>query len=406
MTMLAPPAPFSPARESWKSYMLRFNGFLEANDLSALPDNRKRAFFLCHCGPEVFEMAQALSEPAEVQKVPWATLQETLRAHYAPLPSRMVSRFEFWRRSQEEGETVDQYVAALRKAAAHCEYRNPEEAMLERLVLGLRDRRLQRRLLPKPNLTLKMVLEEARANEDSTDEGDEIQRLRFERKTGNPETGERPPFCARCGGDHPKAGCRFQDAICQRCERKGHIARACRASQPALHRQRQPATQTGFRKAQFPKPKRRETPQTTIGYISEYPCEHPLKKIHVTVLIEGSPCDMEVVTSSCMTIVSWKTIKAAVPELAKKQLTPQKVLLKTYQGYRIPVIGRGSFQVKFNNFVGPLQLTVVKDDRPSLLGLEWFDALGLGLSFQDDGIKELTKEFADVFNGSLEGDSS
>ncbi|KAG8139217.1 hypothetical protein E2320_001995, partial [Naja naja] len=51
--------------------------------------------------------------------------------------------------------------------------------------------------------------------------------------------------------------------------------------------------------------------------------------------------------------------------------------LKDYQGNYIPVIGSGSFQVKFKEFVGLLQLTMVDGTLPSLLRI---DSLGLAVT--------------------------
>lgn len=106
------------------------------------------------------------------------------------------------------------------------------------------------------------------------------------------------------------------------------------------HPTRQPEGQPGFRKTQFQRNNHREPSlaqraratstreyqHTTIGH-SNVP---NLEKIHITVLIEGFPCSMAVDTGSSLTIVSWNTIKKAVPELEKKQLEPQKLVLKDY----------------------------------------------------------------------------
>ncbi|XP_070592531.1 uncharacterized protein [Erythrolamprus reginae] len=38
--------------------------------------------------------------------------------------------------------------------------------------------------------------------------------------------------CAGCRGNHPRQRCPFRDAICRHCNRRGHIAEACRAPLP------------------------------------------------------------------------------------------------------------------------------------------------------------------------------
>ena len=40
--------------------------------------------------------------------------------------------------------------------------------------------------------------------------------------------------CYRCGEAHQAAKCRFKQATCHKCKKKGHIAKVCRSSQVGL----------------------------------------------------------------------------------------------------------------------------------------------------------------------------
>ncbi|XP_070803704.1 F-box DNA helicase 1-like [Pituophis catenifer annectens] len=120
-----------------------------------------------HCGPAVFKMAKVLAAPAELRTMTWTSLQRILKAHYAPQSSSLVRRQEFYRRDQREGETISEFVAILREIAAACDFVSLEEAMRDRLVLGLRDLTLQSRLLARPQITFKEALKEASAMEAS-----------------------------------------------------------------------------------------------------------------------------------------------------------------------------------------------------------------------------------------------
>ncbi|KAG8139620.1 hypothetical protein E2320_002394 [Naja naja] len=106
--------------------------------------------------------------PQTVKAVSWEELQEVLGNHYAPKPSRS-RRHAFRQRTQAENESVSEYVAALRSAALHCGFRDQlDDMLLDQLVCGVRDLRLQRRLLAKADLTLKQGIEEAQAVELSS----------------------------------------------------------------------------------------------------------------------------------------------------------------------------------------------------------------------------------------------
>ncbi|XP_058020550.1 uncharacterized protein LOC131188905 [Ahaetulla prasina] len=411
--------------------MARFECFLEANELQGVSDNRKRAYFLSHCGPEVFDTTESLSEPTPVQSVPWQTLQTMLRAHYAPVPSKFVQRFELRQRVQREGESISVYMAALRKAATHCEYRDLEDTLLEQLICGVRDIRLQRRLLSKSNLTLAMALDEARAHEMSTKAAETLQKpntpnaaakatpvhseeIQAESNseeeeevfhTGRPERGDRDE-CVSCGGQHQRQNCRFKDAICRRCEKKGHIAQACRAPQPSRPKFK-PANQQGARSAkqpgigQFKKGAKLNQTTVRVGHAST----RLEKKIFTKTYIEGVQCKMEVDTGSSIMIMSWDTIARDLPDIAKRQLQPQKLRVQDYQGNRIPVRGVTSVRVKYGQFKKTLPITIVDGNLPSLLGLDWFRALGMGITgVHRSGVKlkdKLLREFEDVFQDSL-----
>ena len=67
----------------------------------------------------------------------------------------IVRRFQFNTRKQQAGETVAEYVAALHKAAEFCNYGDSLSEMLrDRLVCGITDTSVQKRLLAEKDLTL------------------------------------------------------------------------------------------------------------------------------------------------------------------------------------------------------------------------------------------------------------
>ncbi|KAG8123025.1 hypothetical protein E2320_018415 [Naja naja] len=127
-------APFDVLSETWESYIERFDCFLEANDLVDLTSSQRRALFLNFCGKQMFDTARTLLAPQPLNAVTWEALMAKLKNHYAPTPSRIARR-------------------------------QLDEVLLDGLVCGLKDLRIQRRLLAKPDLTLQSALDEACAAE-------------------------------------------------------------------------------------------------------------------------------------------------------------------------------------------------------------------------------------------------
>ena len=78
-----------------------------------------------------------------------------MKEHKEPQPLVIVCRFQFNIRKQQAGETVAEYVAALHKAAEFCNYGDSLSEMLQdRLVCGITDTSVQKRLLAEKDLTL------------------------------------------------------------------------------------------------------------------------------------------------------------------------------------------------------------------------------------------------------------
>ena len=70
---------------------------------------------------------------------------EILKKHYQPALSVIVERFQFYKRTQKEGESVAEYVAKLKELLTHCQFEAYLNAALrDRLVCGLRKESTQK----------------------------------------------------------------------------------------------------------------------------------------------------------------------------------------------------------------------------------------------------------------------
>lgn len=77
-----------------------------------------------------------------------------------------MQRWKFNTRNRKSDETVGDYVAELRKLAQDCNYGESLTVMLrDRLVCGINDDRIQRRLLSDDGLTFDKALKFAQAME-------------------------------------------------------------------------------------------------------------------------------------------------------------------------------------------------------------------------------------------------
>ena len=91
---------------------------------------------------------------------------QLVQEHHHPKPSAIVQRYHFHSRFRQEGESISTYVSELKKLSEHCNFQDSLNDMLrDRLVCGVNNARLQRRLLAEPDLTFGKAMELALALE-------------------------------------------------------------------------------------------------------------------------------------------------------------------------------------------------------------------------------------------------
>ncbi|KAK2558990.1 hypothetical protein P5673_018618 [Acropora cervicornis] len=191
------------------------------------------------CGSKTYTLAGDLLQPVRTAEATFKKIVDTLDKHFSPRPSEIVERFKFHSRNRKDGEGVGTYVAALRKLSEHCNYGETLPEMLrDRLVCGINNEKMQRRLLVEPDLTLKKAEEIALAMELASKHVVDIQSTdatpskvnQVNSAAGN--KGKNPASsteCYCCGEKHEAFTCRFKDAQCFKCGKRGHLAKSCRS---------------------------------------------------------------------------------------------------------------------------------------------------------------------------------
>ena len=93
-------------------------------------------------------------------------LQTIVHGFFAGLV--IAERFRFHKRDKREGESINEYAAELQRLSEHCDFGTGlNDALRDRLVCGIRDEGVQKRLLTKENLTFDKALKMAEAAEQA-----------------------------------------------------------------------------------------------------------------------------------------------------------------------------------------------------------------------------------------------
>ena len=155
---------FESTQETWDSYVEHLELYFAANDI--VDAAKKRAVLLTVVGTTTYKLIRNLTAPTKPAEIDYKDLVSMVKTHYAPVPSVMVQRFKFHSRVQRQGETVAAFMAALRQLTEHCELGTTLNDMLrDRLVCGIANTTIQRRLLAESKPKLKTALDLAQAME-------------------------------------------------------------------------------------------------------------------------------------------------------------------------------------------------------------------------------------------------
>ena len=147
---------FDTTLESWDTYIERLELYFVANGITEA--ERKRAVLLTVCGPSTYKLIRNLTAPQKPAEVVYSEIIKLVKAHHTPQPSVTVQRYKFHTRTQQPGESVAAFVAELRQLSEHCEFGTTLEDMIrDRLVCGVANSSIQRRLLAEQSLTLKQA---------------------------------------------------------------------------------------------------------------------------------------------------------------------------------------------------------------------------------------------------------
>ena len=138
--------------EDWTTYVERVNLYLTANDIT--DPGKKRVVLLSVCGAKTYHTIRDLVAPSKPTDLEYDEVVTKVQEHYNPTPVVIVQRYKFNSRLRQPEESVATFVAALRHLAIHCDYGDSLNDMLrDRLICGIIEPRIQRRLLAERGIT-------------------------------------------------------------------------------------------------------------------------------------------------------------------------------------------------------------------------------------------------------------
>ncbi|RDD36604.1 Extracellular calcium-sensing receptor, partial [Trichoplax sp. H2] len=259
--------------------------------------------FLALVGPDAYNILTSCAYPKAPEDHTLKELLEMLANHFVPSRLKHAEHHRFWKNMQLEGESITAYVSRIRKLATTCEFAGDslEANLLDAFILGLRDTGTVRKFLLEENLTLDRAVKIARETDMASAEAQTITSARTEfltpinfkqRLSGAPlarvvHTGEsriasdvpHTP-CPSCGATHWRIDCPHRQAVCNHCQKTGHIAKVCKQKHSG---------QSKKRKRSHNNQKRKKTQANVI--FEKNPKHHSIQNVIMLIYLSlGAVC--------------------------------------------------------------------------------------------------------------------
>ena len=232
-------------------------GLIISEGTTAETKQRRRAMLLHLAGPDVQEIFTTLTETGDATN--YASAVEALNVYFVPQVNSAFARQTFHRITQNPGETVQQFVTRLRKAAKDRDFGTYTDKQIRDAVLNkCTSTYIKRELLEEgQGLNLTCTLEVAAKCEKietqlaalSVKGEDSASINRINGRSNNPSTSTQGRFqgrdkiCYRCGllghlGRDPQ--CQARGKTYRKCGGKDHFEKVCKTKSHARQVGREP----------------------------------------------------------------------------------------------------------------------------------------------------------------------
>ncbi|KAJ8933974.1 hypothetical protein NQ314_013665 [Rhamnusium bicolor] len=269
---------FNGMSDDWVVYSERLEQYFFANKIEEA--KVKVATLISLIGDPTYKLLRDLCHPSLPKDKNYEELSDLLKKQFSPQVSKWRERIKFYEAKQKLSETISEWYARIKNLAVNCEFGTSLETILkDRLVSGLQKGRVLDRLCEEDTeKTLKQMVELAMKKESGfkEEEVNHISKIPAQhqrvwqqgrRSAWQRRTNQRPPRqmqithrrtvtqsqhrnqqrsekendsrgyvsqnngknCVHCANKHPGL-CKYENFVCNKCKKKGHLARACRNS--------------------------------------------------------------------------------------------------------------------------------------------------------------------------------
>ena len=239
-------------QQSWRRFKRSWDNYEIASNLIAETKGYRCAVLKTIVGEPAMEKYDGFKFDSEAAENDIDVVLKKFEEFCVGSTHEAFESYKFHIRNQEQSETIDAYVAELRKLARGCNFGEQEDRMIrDRILVGCKSEEVRKKLLEDSTLTLKKAIEIARSQEashlqlkeiskDSTASVDRVKGgkprptgtnrfLKGNKYNKSFDKSKDNENCTRCGRDKHKKpeDCRALKAKCDSCGKIGHFKNFC-----------------------------------------------------------------------------------------------------------------------------------------------------------------------------------
>ena len=231
------------AAKQWKYFQKTFSNFLTAVGENA----NKLQLLVNHISPDVYLLIE--------ECLTYEQAITTLRKLYVKPPNEVYARHLLATRVQQESESLDSFLQALKDLSKDCNFgavtaaQHRDEYIRDSFITGIQSAVNRTRLLENAQLDLDTMFAQARSLDSAQKSSITYQAQHFKvnairqnqseitkapSESASPGTAAaQGNTCSFCGyRAHPRYKCPAKDEICGKCHKPGHFMKVCRSRKP------------------------------------------------------------------------------------------------------------------------------------------------------------------------------
>ena len=401
--------------QNWKRFLCGWKNYEVATNLKAEASEFRCAIFMTMIGSDALELFESFKFAEGESEEDIVVVIKKFEDYCVEQTHEAFESFRFHSRDQEQSESIDAYVAELRKLAKGCNFDDQEDRMIrDRILVGVKSKKTQGKLLEDSKLTLKSAIDTCRAQEASQSKLETMtgkqavavdrvkQQKNYKQKKHSKASSDysekknkTDKKCSRCGYDWHKnfSDCPAKNEECLVCHKIGHFQSVCR------HKDKQ----QDKKKVRHVRDSDSDDEHVFLGSINEVNSVNS-DDWHTELLVDGKKVRFRIDTGADVTVVPDSYFKTT----EKLQKTDKK--LYGPGGSKIEVLGvhKASMETKKQNSKTVQDLYVVRGLKKPLLGRPAIQALDLlqRINAVSTSTVEPKKEYPELWQGLGRGENA